>query len=103
MLMDLGPVVYVEDFEKHFLAKAAEFYQVGQTADNIDLRISCTYVRVSISCKWQGTKQLTSDSIFATTAPCAKAEAFALTCFGIVLRIQSWSYPKLYACSMRTC
>lgn len=28
MLMDLGPVVYVEDFEKHFLAKAAEFYQV---------------------------------------------------------------------------
>ena len=28
MLMDLGPVVYVEDFEKHFLTKAAEFYQV---------------------------------------------------------------------------
>ena len=28
MLMDLGPVVYVEDFEKHFLAKASEFYQV---------------------------------------------------------------------------
>lgn len=28
MLMDLGPIVYVEDFEKHFLAKAAEFYQV---------------------------------------------------------------------------
>lgn len=27
MLMDLGPVVYVEDFEKHFLAKASEFYQ----------------------------------------------------------------------------
>ena len=26
--MDLGPVVYVEDFEKHFLAEAAEFYQV---------------------------------------------------------------------------
>lgn len=26
--MDLGPIVYVEDFEKHFLAKAAEFYQV---------------------------------------------------------------------------
>lgn len=29
MLMDLGPVVYVEDFEKHFLAGAAEFYQVS--------------------------------------------------------------------------
>lgn len=28
MLMDLGPVVYVEDFEKQFLAKASEFYQV---------------------------------------------------------------------------
>lgn len=29
MLMDLGPVVYVEDFEKHFLAESAEFYQVS--------------------------------------------------------------------------
>ena len=29
MLMDLGPVVYVEDFEKHFLAEASEFYQVS--------------------------------------------------------------------------
>ena len=28
MLMDLGPNVYCEDFEQHFLAKAAEFYQV---------------------------------------------------------------------------
>ena len=28
MLMDLGPNVYSEDFEQHFLAKAAEFYQV---------------------------------------------------------------------------
>ena len=28
MLMDLGPNVYQEDFEQHFLAKAAEFYQV---------------------------------------------------------------------------
>ena len=28
MLMDLGPVVYVEDFEKQFLSKASEFYQV---------------------------------------------------------------------------
>ena len=28
MLMDLGPAVYCEDFEAHFLAKAAEFYQV---------------------------------------------------------------------------
>ena len=29
MLMDLGPNVYSEDFEQHFLAKAAEFYQVS--------------------------------------------------------------------------
>ena len=28
MLMDLGAIVYSEDFEQHFLAKAAEFYQV---------------------------------------------------------------------------
>ena len=28
MLMDLGANVYSEDFEQHFLAKAAEFYQV---------------------------------------------------------------------------
>jgi hypothetical protein len=28
MLMDLGPNVYCEDFEQHFLVKAAEFYQV---------------------------------------------------------------------------
>ena len=30
MLMDLGPNVYSEDFEQHFLAKAAEFYQVSR-------------------------------------------------------------------------
>lgn len=29
MLMDLGANVYSEDFEQHFLLKAAEFYQVG--------------------------------------------------------------------------
>ncbi len=28
MLMDLGANVYSEDFEQHFLLKAAEFYQV---------------------------------------------------------------------------
>ena len=28
MLMDLGANVYSEDFEQHFLGKAAEFYQV---------------------------------------------------------------------------
>lgn len=28
MLMDLGPQVYQEDFERHFLERAAEFYQV---------------------------------------------------------------------------
>ena len=28
MLMDLGPNVYQEDFERHFLREAAEFYQV---------------------------------------------------------------------------
>jgi len=27
MLMDLGPAVYVEDFERHFLAQASEFYR----------------------------------------------------------------------------
>jgi cullin 3 len=27
MLMDLGPNVYVEDFERHFLAQASEFYR----------------------------------------------------------------------------
>ena len=27
MLMDLGANVYSEDFEQHFLARAAEFYQ----------------------------------------------------------------------------
>lgn len=35
MLMDLGPVVYVEDFEKHFLAEASEFYQVSHTKTNL--------------------------------------------------------------------
>ena len=29
MLMDLGPAVYTEDFERNFLTQAAEFYQVG--------------------------------------------------------------------------
>lgn len=28
MLMDLGPNVYQEDFERAFLQEAAEFYQV---------------------------------------------------------------------------
>lgn len=28
MLMDLGPQVYQDDFERHFLERAAEFYQV---------------------------------------------------------------------------
>ena len=41
MLMDLGPVVYVEDFEKHFLAKAAEFYQVGHTACSVIECLTC--------------------------------------------------------------
>lgn len=30
MLMDLGPQVYQQDFERKFLEKAAEFYQVSR-------------------------------------------------------------------------
>ena len=33
MLMDLGPAVYTEDFERNFLTQAAEFYQVGTTEE----------------------------------------------------------------------
>lgn len=29
MLMDLGPTVYQEDFERHYLERAAEFYEVS--------------------------------------------------------------------------
>ena len=29
MLMDLGQDVYMEDFERHFLDAADQFYQVG--------------------------------------------------------------------------
>jgi hypothetical protein len=46
MLMDLGPVVYVEDFEKHFLAKASEFYQVLLANEGFAL------TRPSSSKKW---------------------------------------------------
>jgi len=46
MLMDLGPVVYVEDFEKHFLAKASEFYQVLLANEGFAL------TRPSSSNKW---------------------------------------------------
>ena len=48
MLMDLGPVVYVEDFEKHFLAKAAEFYQVrSNNISSVPLTCLCACVAVT--------------------------------------------------------
>ena len=63
MLMDLGPVVYVEDFEKHFLAKAAEFYQVRNHQHHdpvVDIQLcssqkhhalsSCEFVQALPSC-----------------------------------------------------
>ena len=40
MLMDLGANVYSEDFEQHFLAKAAEFYQVS-LCSSLTLLIRC--------------------------------------------------------------
>ena len=51
MLMDLGPVVYVEDFEKHFLAKASEFYQVMHANEDFALtRPSSSNKRCLLPC-----------------------------------------------------
>ena len=41
MLMDLGPNVYQEDFERAFLQEAAEFYQVGP-ASSLPLLCLCS-------------------------------------------------------------
>ena len=46
MLMDLGANVYSEDFEQHFLAKAAEFYQVRLQPSGVVLR-ACQQAKAS--------------------------------------------------------
>ncbi len=51
MLMDLGANVYSEDFEQHFLLKAAEFYQVGASFSvNVDCGSGCMILLQHFSC-----------------------------------------------------
>ena len=49
MLMDLGANVYSEDFEQHFLARAAEFYQARPFPHFIDASMPAAWSAAVIS------------------------------------------------------
>ena len=65
MLMDLGANVYSEDFEQHFLAKAAEFYQVHSHLFLVML-VKCTSDLLNeTGCRVRFTAQPAANTCFA--------------------------------------